>query len=188
MLTYSASPNAKWEFQSEWQARAQTGKFYRFERIIIADRKCGHLGGGISKPMDRAFETPVPANWIKDLRDRVLETYGGPVSLEDPAHERKGSKPVVTYLSRQTAAHRRLTEETHSELLRALEELEEEGVAEVHVEEFTDADPKDEQVAKLSRTTVSDLVTFDSHFTDGASLDPRRTAWQRIDKPPLDDT
>lgn len=137
--------------------------------------------------MDKAFETPVPENWVGDLRQRVLETYTGPVSLDDPAHTSKGVKPVVTYLSRQTAAHRRFRDETHEALLEGLASLEEEGIAEVQVEEFTDADPKDEQVAKLSRTTVSLSPCIDKRLTDDRDPDSRWTSWQWVDEPPLDD-
>jgi hypothetical protein len=115
----------------------------------------------VSRPKDRfltssrrdlAFELPVPDRWLDDLKDRIIVNYTGPVTLQD--HHHAHSKPVITYLSRQTAAHRRLKEETHDALVAALMELDDEGVADVYVEEFTDADPKDEQVAKLSRTTV----------------------------------
>lgn len=102
---------------------------------------------------DLAFELPVPERWLTDLKDRVLVKYTGPVTLH--GHQHAYSKPVVTYLSRQTAPHRHFKGETHDALVEGLAELEEEGIAEVHIEEFTDADPKDEQVAKLSRTTVS---------------------------------
>lgn len=94
------------------------------------------------------------------MKDRLLADYTGPVTLDDPSHEH--SKPVITYISRQTAAHRRLKEEVHEELITELQKLEKEGLAEIQVEEFTDADPKNEQVAKLSRTTVS--KTFISDF------------------------
>jgi hypothetical protein len=86
------------------------------------------------------------------LKDRILVNYTGPVTLRD--HQHAHSKPVITYLSRQTAAHRRLKEETHDALVAALMELDDEGVADVYVEESTDADRKAEQVAKLSRTTA----------------------------------
>jgi hypothetical protein len=52
-----------------------------------------------------------------------------------------------------------LKEEVHEELVAELQKLEKDGLAEVHVEEFTDADPKNEQVAKLSRTTVRIIVS-----------------------------
>lgn len=102
---------------------------------------------------DLAFELPLPKRWISDLKNRLLRNYRGPVSLKDPSHAH--SKPVITYLSRQTAAHRHLRDHVHDALITGLKRLEEEGIAEVHIEEFTDADPKDEQIAKLSRTTVS---------------------------------
>lgn len=95
----------------------------------------------------------MPERWVSDLKDRLLRNYKGPVSLEDPSHAH--SKPVITYLSRQTAAHRHLREDVHDALVVGLKGLEKEGIAEVNIEEFTDADPKDEQVARLSRTTVS---------------------------------
>ncbi|KAJ9119165.1 hypothetical protein QFC22_003657 [Naganishia vaughanmartiniae] len=151
-------PHAEWEFEPEWQKRANSGKWYRFEHVIIADRKSGHAGGGKGKPMDLAFELPVPDRWVTDLKDRLLASYTGPVSLDDPGHA--ASQPVITYISRQTAVFRRLKEEVHEELVAELKELEEEGLAEVQVEEFTDADPKDEQVAKLSRTTASTTFLF----------------------------
>lgn len=101
----------------------------------------------------RAFQLPVPVNWVNDLKKRLLSNYKGPVSLKDPSHAR--SKPVVTYLSRQEALHRRLRPEIHAELSAGLKALEQEGLAEVNLETFIDSDPKDDQVAKLSRTTVS---------------------------------
>jgi hypothetical protein len=102
---------------------------------------------------DRAFKLPVPVNWVNDLKKRLLANYRGPISLKDPSHAH--SKPVITYLSRQEALHRRLNNETHEELSAGLKVLEQEGLAEVNIEMFIDSDPKEDQVAKLSRTTVS---------------------------------
>ncbi|KAJ9110104.1 hypothetical protein QFC19_001775 [Naganishia cerealis] len=145
-------PKAEWEFERDWQRRAVGGKWYRFDNVIIADRRSGHMGGGVSKPMDLAFKLPVPERWLTDLKDRILANYAGPVSIVDPSHML--SRPVITYISRQTAAHRRLKGEIHEQLVAELQTLEQDRIAEVHIEEFTDADSKDEQVAKLSRTTI----------------------------------
>ncbi|KAJ9103162.1 hypothetical protein QFC21_002584 [Naganishia friedmannii] len=144
-------PAAEREYVDSWRARASSKKLYRFERAIIADRKSGHLGGGY-KPMDKAFELPVPSTWVSDIKARILRNYQGPVTLQDSSHRK--SKPVITYLSRQTATFRRLKQESHEELVAGLKSLEQEGIAEVHIEEFTDNDLKDDQVAKLSRTTI----------------------------------
>lgn len=84
---------------------------------------------------------------------------------------------MITYLSRQTAAHRHLREDVHDALVVGLKELEKGGIAEVNIEEFTDADPKDEQVAKLSRTTVS--INDGGHWIDRCidpSLPPRSSS------------
>ncbi|KAJ9122996.1 hypothetical protein QFC24_004035 [Naganishia onofrii] len=144
-------PNVPLEFKESWQARANTLKLFRFDMVVIADRWSGHMMR-TSKPMDYAFRLPVPPNWVSDLKERMLAKYRGPVSLQDPSHA--NSKPVVTYLSRQEAFHRTLNPETHKELIVGLKALEEEGLAEVQIERFTDTDPKDEQAAKLSRTTI----------------------------------
>ncbi|KAJ9103163.1 hypothetical protein QFC21_002585 [Naganishia friedmannii] len=144
-------PGIPFEFEDQWQARADSLKLFRFERVMIADRWSGHMAY-TSKPMDYAFRLPAPSNWVSDLKVRMLANYQGPVSLKDPSHA--NSKPVITYLSRQEANHRKFNPETHEELIIALKALEEEGLAEVNVEEFSDADSKDEQVAKLSRTTI----------------------------------
>ena len=127
------------------------------------------MGVGFGKPMfvlfissprhqahlcsrDPAFDDlERPADWVSSLKNRILRNYAGKISPKPP------SKPVVTYLSRQTAAHRHLTDEAHESLIAGLKVLEKEGLAEVNIEEFTDADPKDEQIAKLSRTTVRNL-------------------------------
>ncbi|KAJ9119169.1 hypothetical protein QFC22_003661 [Naganishia vaughanmartiniae] len=145
-------PRSTLEFADEWQARADSLKLYRFDRVMIADRWSGH-GNTSPKPMERAFKLPVPSNWVSDLKKRMLADYKGPVSLKDPSHAK--SKPVITYLSRQEAVFRTLSDEAHEALSVGLKTLEQEGLAEVNVETFTDADPKDEQVAKISRTTVS---------------------------------
>ena len=63
----------------------------------------------------------------------------------------------MTYLSRQKALYRRLSNRAHHHLISGLKALEREGLAEVCIEEFIDQVPKDEQVAKLSRTTVSQV-------------------------------
>ncbi|KAJ9122998.1 hypothetical protein QFC24_004037 [Naganishia onofrii] len=149
-------PDAEREFEDVWSARARSEKLYRFDRAIIADRKSGHLGGG-SKPMDKAFQLPVPSTWISDMKARILRNYRDSVTLQDPSHSK--SKPVITYLSRQTATFRRLKQEIHEELVAGLKLLEQESIAEVQIEDFTDSDPKEDQVAKLSRTTVRLVVS-----------------------------
>ncbi|KAJ9110061.1 hypothetical protein QFC19_001731 [Naganishia cerealis] len=120
----SAFPQVPLAFEEEWQARADSLKLFRFDMVTIADRWSGHMGGS-SKPI-----------------------YKGPVSLKDPSHAR--SKPVITYLSRQKAVFRTLSQEAHESLVKGLKSLEKEGLAEVNIEEFTDADPKDDQ-ARLNQ-------------------------------------
>lgn len=153
LLVSLFSPGAQWDFEPDWQARESQAQTYRFDTILFADRKCGHRGPlSKGKPMEDAFALDVPSTWMSDLKNRVLANYKGNVSLQPPR------KPVVTYLSRQQATFRRLTQESHDSLIHELRRLEKEGLIEFNLEDFGDGDSKEDQVAKMSRTTVS---TFD---------------------------
>lgn len=99
--------------------------------------------------MEDVFALDVPSTWMSDLKRCVLKGYKGKVSLQTPR------KPVVTYLSRQKATFRRLTPDNHDLLIRELRRVEREGLIEFNVEDFGDGDSKQDQVAKISRTTVS---------------------------------
>ena len=66
-------------------------------------------------------------------------------------------KPIVTYISRQTTG-RRLTDESHEGLVRALRELEEEGICEVRIP-VMERLSLGEQVAEVASSTVS-IPTF----------------------------
>lgn len=108
--------------------------------------------------MEDALQLEVPTTWLTTLRDRLLVNYNGstdPVPNED--------KPVITYLSRQSARHRRILDSDHLALIRELKKLENEGLAEVNVEAFEDGTPVEEQVAKIARTTVSVDIQMSKH-------------------------
>lgn len=60
--------------------------------------------------------------------------------------------PVVTYISRQLT-RRRLTEESHTSLVSALEELQAEGICEVHVAQMEKM-TLHEQLELMFRSTV----------------------------------
>jgi hypothetical protein len=67
--------------------------------------------------------------------------------------KRKALKPIVTYISRQTAG-RRLIPEDHEALVKALRELEEEGLCEVRIPVMERLSLK-EQIAEVASSTVS---------------------------------
>lgn len=162
------SADSSFEFSKDWNRRIASNKIYLFEKIVISDRISGHRGPKCKgKPFDEVFELSVPTDWVTDLREAILAGYSGDVKPAASANGKgagKGKKmgkgkgeekPVITYMSRQTAKTRTLTPESHEALIKELQKIEDEGLAEFNVEEFTDLDPKDEQVAKIARTTVS---------------------------------
>lgn len=63
-------------------------------------------------------------------------------------------KLLVLYLQRQTDG-RRLVEEDHEALIKELSKLQEDGIADVALEAFNSNMAFDEQVARISRATVS---------------------------------
>jgi protein O-GlcNAc transferase len=67
--------------------------------------------------------------------------------------KRKELKPIVTYISRQTAG-RRLIAEDHEALVKALRELEEEGLCEVRIPVMERLSLRD-QIAEVASSTVS---------------------------------
>lgn len=126
-------------------------KAYRFHKAILADRSAAFRGqatGSTQRTFASACNVGDPGRWWwepvrrqvlrfagtpEDVLDRNLEGYGAvdPAELyHDPGLKRKlakpikavdhNSKPLVTYISRQSS-RRRLTPESHADLVQALE-------------------------------------------------------------------
>lgn len=68
-------------------------------------------------------------------------------------------KPIVTYVSRQTAKQRRLMPKDHQDLVRGLLQLEKEGLCQVLIPEM-ERMPIKEQVEIASRSTVGLLSIY----------------------------
>jgi len=98
----------------------------------------------------------VPTHFWEPLRQRlvlntiaylpVLNTAGAVVS------EPKSPLPIVTYVSRQSTG-RRLNQESHDGLVKALEELAREGLCELHVRRM-ELLPFSQQVEAVARSTI----------------------------------
>lgn len=98
------------------------------------------------------MELPVPEGFWEPLRKTVLGNFLGNVESRNSDHD-AGRKPVVTYVSRQSAG-RRLTTEAHEGLVDALKQLEEEGLCDVRIPVMEHMTLK-EQIELASSTTVS---------------------------------
>jgi len=148
LLSYVPSPDAIYETKDKWNERAASGKVYRLTTVVLADRGAGHNGlSSAYKPWGDALRLPVSPGWLTILRDRLLAGYVG--------DRRAPDKHVITYLQRQNSGSRRLEDEDHEALWARLQEIGDEGLAEVRMEEFNASVPFEEQVARIARTTVS---------------------------------
>lgn len=123
---------------------------------ILVDRAAGHRGPSAAwKPFGDVLRLPVSPDWLQTLRERLLRGYDHPV-----LRKKKSSKPVLTYLERQSTT-RRLTNESHAGVVEGLERLAADGLVEFTVETFGTpagkAMPFEEQIAIISRTDVREL-------------------------------
>ncbi|KAG8693894.1 hypothetical protein FRC11_002583 [Ceratobasidium sp. 423] len=106
-----------------------------YEKVLLADRSASFRGAHCSVNA-RTVSEAVEATrsdlengpgidkgkwWWEPLRRRVLRMS----SVDQAIRELKGGKPTVriTYISRQTARHRKLIKEDHDGLVAALKEL-----------------------------------------------------------------
>lgn len=161
-------------------------KAYVFEQAILADRSAAFRGqatGSTARTVASACKLGDPGRWwwepvrrqvlrfagvSEDVLDRNLQGYGAidPAVLDaDPEFQKAISaslqpgdhKPLVTYISRQ-GSRRRLTKESHEELVAALKSH---SVANgweflvVEAEKLT----KEEQLQLAAKTTVRTRVT-----------------------------
>ena len=115
------------------------------------------------------MELSAPARFWDPIRERIVGNLVGP-DLPRP------SKPVVTYITRQTPNRRRkLSDSSHESLLSALRELHREGVCEVQVVEETEGVKLVELVA---RSTV--IIGVHGSGLTVSSL-PRHSVFRRPD-------
>ena len=147
------------ETTEEWEDRTNSDNIYRFETLILADRFGGHQGVASSfKPWGDALRLDVHNLWLNPLRQRLLGDYKGKVPVGTTKTGAPKTKlPVITYITRQQTT-RRLDDEGHDGLMRELDMIRKEGLAEVNVEMFEERSVQD-QIAIMGRTSVRDIAT-----------------------------
>lgn len=160
------SPDAAIETAVEWEDRINSDNIYRFSTLILADRFGGHRGPTSSfKPWGDAFRLEVHDHWLGPLRRRLLAGYEGNITTGTTAAGAPKTKlPVITYITRQQTT-RKLTDKGHEDLMRELDAIRKEGLAEVNVEQFEERGIQD-QIAIMGRTSVSgrDVVLHNGAF------------------------
>ncbi|RXK39812.1 hypothetical protein M231_02867 [Tremella mesenterica] len=143
-----AFPGIKITTKDEWDPIASSNRLLRFPYLLLTSRRAGHGGPNSAfKPYGDVLRLPIGTqDWWADMRERLLAGHSAEYG---PARE---SRPVITYLSRQSTG-RRLANESHDALVEELETLSKSGRAEVRYEVFEDTSIP-EQWARIARTTI----------------------------------
>ncbi|WWD20713.1 hypothetical protein CI109_105189 [Kwoniella shandongensis] len=161
------------------QTRSSAPKAYLLERALLADRSAAFRGewtGSTARTVASSLHVGTTSNWWwepirrqvlrysgvpESIISRNLEGYGaldpiktvGPgVNVVEPLAPQGTYTPVITYISRQNS-RRRLTKESHEDLVKALEERSKKlgwELVIVEAERMT----KEEQFALAGRTTI----------------------------------
>lgn len=91
------------------------------------------LGTVWFKMISSTMNITVPKQFWEPLRKRVIRNVvGSTTSHEASKPSSTTSRPLVLYISRQSTS-RRLLDSAHRDLVRALKQLEEEGICEVQI-------------------------------------------------------
>lgn len=149
----SAFPSATAEYSADWQDRVEMGRPVILDRVIFSDRSAAMKGENFSytgRTASEAFALPGSIHWWTIIRGAVTKFSGLNEELD------QGSKPVITYISRQEWGRRKLIEEDHEKLVKALYKLRDQYGVEVNVVSM-DKLSHAEQFRLAARTTVRAL-------------------------------
>ena len=147
----SAFPSVTAEYSADWQDRAEIGRPMILDRVIFSDRSAAMKGETFlrtGRTASEAFALPGGLHWWNIIRDAVTKFSGVDEEFD------KGSKPVITYISRQEWNRRKLIQEDHEKLVEELYKLRDKHGVEVNVVSM-DKLSHAEQLSLAARTTVS---------------------------------
>ena len=141
------------EFIDDWRDRAEMGKAFVFDRVLVADRSAAMLSFNFARfqrTASSAFVLPASPNWWAPIRNNVIQFAG----LDPAVGGDMKSKPVITYISRQGWGRRMLIPADHDKLVRELYKLRDKYGYEVNVVN-PEKMPRVEQIRLAARTTVN---------------------------------
>lgn len=148
----SSFPSATMEFMDDWRDRAELGKPFVFDRIVIADRSAAMRSYNFQRyqrTASAAFALPGSVNWWMPIRNNVIKFAG----LDSDTGGGTTGAPVITYISRQQWGRRMLIPEHHEELVHELHKLRDVYGYEVNIVEAENMS-RVEQIRLAARTTV----------------------------------
>lgn len=148
----SSFPAITMEFIDDWRDRAEMGRPFVFDRVVIADRSAAMLSYNYARYQRTAgapMALPGSVNWWMPIRNNVVEFAGlGPAIGGGTT-----SVPVITYISRQQWGRRMLVPEHHDKLVKELYKLRDRYGYEVNVVN-AEAMSRVEQIQLAARTTI----------------------------------
>lgn len=153
-VVHTSFPSMNLEFIDDWRDRAEMGKPFVFDRVVLADRSAAMLSYNYARFQRTAaapFALPGSANWWMTIRNNVIQFAG----LDADIGGGTTNKPVITYISRQDWGRRMLIKEDHERLVRELYQLRDTYGYEVNVVSM-DHMSRIDQLRLSARTTVRD--------------------------------
>lgn len=154
----SSFPSVIMEFKDDWRDRAEMGRPFVFDRVVLADRSAAMRSWNFARFQRTAaapFGLPGSVNWWMTIRNLVIQYTG----LDINTGGGTTNNPVITYISRQEWGKRTLLQADHETLVSELYKLRDAHGYEVNVvsaEKMTRA----EQIQLAARTTVSLFLEF----------------------------
>jgi hypothetical protein len=152
----SAFPSISLEFFTDWDNRAQMGRSFVFDRVILADRSAAMHGPNYDRTdrtASEAFVLPGSVHRWNTIRSNVIRAAG----LGEDTRKGTRSNPVITYVSRQEWGRRMLIPKDHEKLVEELYKLRDHYGYEVNIVSMDKLSRK-EQIQLAARTTVSPLL------------------------------
>jgi hypothetical protein len=146
------------EFIDDWRDRAEMGKAFVYERVVVADRSAAMLSESFlrfQRSAASAFSIPASPSWWSPIRNNVVSFAG----LDLTAGSATNDTPVITYISRQSWGRRMLIPADHEKLVHELYKLRDKYGYEVNVvnpEKMSRVD----QLQLAARTTVRFLYMY----------------------------
>jgi len=148
----SSFPSVIMEFKDDWRDRADMGRPFVFDRVVLADRSAAMRSWNFARFQRTAsspFGLPGSVNWWMTIRNLVIQYTG----LDINTGGGTTSNSVITYISRQEWGKRTLIQRDHEKLVSELYRLRDTYGYEVNVvsaEKLT----RSEQIHLAARTTI----------------------------------
>ncbi|KAG5716393.1 hypothetical protein E4T56_gene1989 [Termitomyces sp. T112] len=148
----SGFPSLVMEFKDDWRDRAEMGRPFVFDRVILADRSASMLTFNFARfqrSASASFGMPGSAHWWMTMRNNVIQFTGLDISVGSGTT----NTPVITYISRQEWGRRMLIKEDHEKLVEELYKLRDRYGFEVNVV-AAEKMSRLEQIELAARTTI----------------------------------